>query len=301
MSERATVRPVTLARLVEVTHICEGSPTETEDVETALAVSHRRARETILEAERIGLISEEKPPADEEDSTYTITSVGTEFIGAVRDESWRNVSSILQTRSPHYGSLLETVSELEPVEPEIVLEQLQTEHEHSPYDFNQTSIEVVGDWGERLGAIQRNAFTGSYYRATETDVPPNFPYTLLTVFEELEDTAGVNLSQRYLSIPELREYVCEQLACTRQVFDQALLALVSQNVGRLELSGAPVDTGAKEAKLGIKKIDLSESDGLVSTDQSTEAVMSGVEQYGKQYYYLAVHDDDLTFTQENQQ
>jgi hypothetical protein len=26
--------------------------------------------------------------------------------------------------------------------------------------------------------------------------------------------------------------------------------------------------------------------------------MSGVEQYGKQYYYLAVHDDDLTYTQE---
>jgi len=300
VSERATVRPVTLARLVEVTYACETVPSTTDDVESALEASHRRARETILEATRIGLISEDNSSDDEEDSMYEITPVGSEFLEAVRDEKWRNVSSILQTRSPHFGALLELVSELEPVEPETALERLQEEHEHSPYDFNQTSIEVVGDWGERLGSIQRNAFTGSYYRATETDAPPNFPYILLTVFEELEDTAGVNLSQRYISIPELREYVCERLACTRSAFDEALLSLVNQNVGKIELSGAPVDTGAKEAQLGIKQIELDESDGLVSTAQSTEAVMSGVEQYDKQYYYLAVHDDDLSYTPENQ-
>ncbi|WP_302081059.1 hypothetical protein [Salinibaculum rarum] len=202
------------------------------------------------------------------------------------------------TRSPHYGAFLETVAKLEPAEPQTILERLQADHEHSPYDFNQTSIDIVGDWGERLGAIQRNAFTGSYYRATETTAPPNFPFILLMVFDELEETAGVNLSQRYLSIPELREHVCERCGCVRAAFDKALLQLANQNIGKVELSGAPMDTGAKEAKLGIKQISLAESGGLVSTNQSTDLVMNGVEQHGKQYYYLAIHDDNLTYTQE---
>jgi len=297
MSERATVRPVTLARLVELTNACEDSAGTTEDLEGALDVSHRRARETILEACRIGLLNEEESDKDE-DAEYSTTKVGNRFIEAVRSEDWQRVSGLLQSQSPHYGAFLEVVNEIGPANPEVILEKLETDHEQSPYDFNQTSIEVVGDWGERLGSIQRNAFTGSYYRARKNSVPPDFPSVLLSVFDDLEETTGVNLSQRYLSIPELREHVCERLNCTRDAFDEALLSLVSQNVGKLELSGAPMDTGAKDAKLGIKQIELADSGGLVSTDQSTELVMSGVEQFDKQYYYLAVHDDEITYSQE---
>lgn len=296
MSERATVRPVTLARLVELTNACGEAPRTTGELETALDVSHRRARETILEAVRIGLLGEVETPSDD-DLMYRTTNIGAEFLDAIRAEDWAGASDILQTRSPHYGAFLDAVAELEPALPDEVLEHLEATHEHAPYDFNQTSIDVVGDWGERLSAIQRNAFTGSYYRASETTVPPNFPYVLQSVFDELEDTAGVNLRQRYLSIPELREYTCERLRCTRQAFDDALESLARENVGKLELSGAPMDSGAKDAQLGIKQIALVDSGGLVSTDQSTDRVMSGVQQYGKRYYYLAVHDD-LTFTQE---
>jgi len=297
MSERATVRPVTLARLVELTNICGNGAQTTEDIEAELNVSHRRARETILEAYRIGLLDEDESDEDAE-AEYSTTKVGNEFLEAIRSEDWRRASDILESWSPHYRAFLEAVDDVEPADPGVILEKLVADNEHSSYDFNQTSIEVVGDWGERLGSIQRNAFTGSYYKADEDSVPANFPFVLLSVFDDLEETAGVGLSQRYLSIPELREHVCERLNCTRDAFDQALLSLARQNIGKLELSGAPMDTGAKEAKLGIKQIGLAESSGLVSTDQSTELVMSGVEQFGKQYYYLAVHDDDITYSQE---
>lgn len=298
MSERATVRPVTLARLVELTNACEDRAQTTEELEGALDVSHRRARETILEACRIGLLDEEDADKDA-DAEYATTKVGNEFLEAVRAEDWQRVSGILRSQSPHFGAFLDVVDEIEPADAGVVLEKLETDHEQSPYDFNQTSIEVVGDWGERLGAIQRNAFTGSYYRVRKNLVPPNFPFVLLSVFDRLEETVGVNLSQRYLSIPELREHVCERLNCTRGAFDEGLLSLVSQNVGKLELSGAPIDTVAKDAKLGIKQIELADSGGLVSTEQSTELVMSGVEQFNKRYYYLAIHDDDLTYSQES--
>lgn len=51
-SERATIRPVTLSRLVELTHACECGPMKTEDLNQTLDATHRRVRESILEAVR---------------------------------------------------------------------------------------------------------------------------------------------------------------------------------------------------------------------------------------------------------
>jgi hypothetical protein len=296
MSERPTVRPVTLARLIEVAHTCEGKSHTTPEVATALDVSHRRARETILEALRLGLLSEFGPEDEDTEPWYMTTETGVSFLQAVRSEDWADVSNILETRSRHYRALIAALEEVAPAEMETVLGELQEQEEHTGRSYNQTSIEVLGDWGERLGRIQRNAFTGTYYPVERDDVPSNFAYVLLSVFDELEETAGVSLRQRYLSIPKLREHFCERVNCPRAPFDEALVRLAEQNVGLVELSGAPVDTGAKDAKLGIKSMALAESGGLVSTNQSTEQVMRGVEQFGKRYYYLAVHDRDLTYT-----
>ena len=296
--ERPTVRPVTLARLVELTHICASGLTTTDEIETTLDVTHRRARETILEAARIDLIEIIEPEA--ENSKYKTTDVGEPFLEAVRDERWIAVSDILETRSPHYRAFLDILEKDHPISLNELLEELKTESEFSSYKFNQTSVEVVGDWAERLGRIHRNAFLGTYYPVTRSDVPPNFQFILLTAFDELESSAGVDLRQRYLSIPELRETVCERIGCTRKAFDDALVELVGQNVGKLELSGAPVDTGAKEARFGIKEIEPADDDGLVSTSQSTDRVMAGVEQFDKHHYYLAVHDRDIKYTPKTQ-
>lgn len=293
MSERPTVRPVTLARLVETTHACESDGRTTADLETTLDVSHRRARETILETLRIGLLDEDE--MDDDEVRYETTQVGAEFLESVRDQNWRRVSAILETQSSHYGAFLKAIEETAPVSLDAVLDELAEREEHTVRTYNQTSIEVLGDWAERLGRIQRNAFSGAYYPVDRNDPPENFTYVLLSVFDDLEETTGVSLRQRYLSIPALREHVSQRIGCPRNVFDDALSRLARQNVGRIELSGAPVDTMAKEASLGIKEISLAESDGLVSTSQSTEQVMEGVEHFGKQYYYLAVHDRKLSF------
>ena len=300
MSERPTVRPVTLARLVELTNACGDRSRPTKELESDLNVTHRRARETILEAVRMGLLSATETTEGEE-PRYSTTQIGIQFLNAVRDEDWSQVSVLLQNSSPHYEAFLDVVDGLQPTDTDRLLERLENDHVDTPYDFNQTSIDVLGDWGERLGTIQRNAFTGSYYRPKDDCVDEEFPAVLISVFRDHEETTGIDLRQRYLSIPELREYTCERLRCTRTDFDNALLSLAGQNVGKLELSGAPVDTGAKEAQLGIKQISRDDAGGLVSTDQSTDRIMSGVEQYGKQYYYLAIHEPDLTFTQESNQ
>ncbi|MBZ6495805.1 hypothetical protein [Natrinema longum] len=294
--ERATIRPVTLSRLVELTHACEDGDKTTEDFETALDVSHRRARETVLEAKRIDLLDERE---SDDDSYYGTTAIGEAFLEAIRDENWQQVSSILATRSPHYGTFLEVLEQLEPTDLDTLLECLEENQKYTPYSFNQTGIEVVGDWAERLGRVQRNAFTGSYYLTSQSSIPDNFPFVVLDAYDHLEQTAGVDLRQRYLSIPQLREEVCERIGCSRAGFNEALVALCQQNVGKLELSGAPMDTEAKDSALGIKRISVADEGTLVSTSQSTQQVMSGVELYDKQYYYLAVHDREVTFHQED--
>lgn len=296
--KRATIRPVTLSRLVELTHACQDSKEGSEELATTLDVSHRRARETILEAVRINLLEEDN---SRDDPAYTTTYIGGSFLSAIQSEDWSQASQILETHSPHYSTFIEAVESIEHADYATLLEHLEEEHEFTPYSFNQTGIEVVGDWGERLGRVQRNAFTGSYYPAQQTHVPGNFHFVLLSVYDTLEQTAGVDLRQRYLSIPRLRETTCERLGCTRPAFDDALLALCKQNVGKLELSGAPMDTAAKDATLGIKRISLADDEGLVTTSQSSQQVMAGVEQFDKQYYYLAVHDRDITYTQQETQ
>lgn len=292
---RPTVRPVTLSRLIEVTHACSDGEKGTGEVEDALEVSHRRARETILEALRMGLIGAHK--VDEEEA-YEATDKGTAFLNAVKDEDWSKADEVLCGLSPHYGNFVDAVESIGPASLDEILQELE-DADGSHRTYNQTSVEVLGDWSERLGSAQRNAFTGDYYRVKrDRDVPEDFGSVLLSVYDELEETAGVNLRQRHISIPKLREHFCENVGCERDVFDAGLLALTEQNVGRVELSGAPIDTGAKESPLAIKQIELSEEGNLVSTSQSSERVMSGVEQSGKQYYYFAVHDRDIEFSKE---
>lgn len=298
--ERPTVRPVTLGRLVELTYSCDTEPQSTKALENALDMGHRRARETILEATRIGLLVESQ---EEETAYYATTEIGERFLGAIRDEDWQQVSNLLTRHSPHYSTfvnLLEKHGE-ESLGLDEVLELLQKAQDSTPYSFNQTSVEVVGDWAERLGRVQRNAFTGTYYPVSESNTNPetDFGDVLLDAYDHLEQTAGVDLRQRYLSIPQLREEVCERLGWRRSNFDEALLDLCQANVGKLELSGAPMDTAAKDSALGIKRIELAESDGLVSTSQSSQQVMAGVEQFDKRYYYLAVHDRDITHVMED--
>jgi hypothetical protein len=324
-NDRATIRPVTLSRLVEVTHCCQETAQTTTDIEKRLGVSGRRARETLLEATRIGLLWQETKVDDTnsggDTEEFRTTESGAAFLSAIRSEVWRRASAVLHDGSPHYRAFCSTVDSVGPATLDEVLTALDEGPTASSYTFNETTIEVVADWAERVGSVARNAFTGSYYSVNGDEDPPEpFSVALLEMFDELEASAGVNLVQRYLSIPRLREHVCERRRCRRSTFDDTLIELVGENVGALELSGAPVDTDAKTARYGIKQItltdDLADEDpeatanGLVSTTQSTDPVMDGVEQFGKRYYYLAIHDrefavadttDDSTDTQEDSQ
>jgi len=303
MSEqRPTIRPVTLGRLVDVADRCVRAtePVTTDVIADELDVTQRRARETLLEARRIGLLHTEDGNNSNAER-FDVTGAGEAFITAVRRSDWAQVSNRLEAGSPQYSAFLSVIEEGRSgttnqgsMNTSEVLESLKERAKDTPYTYNQTSLDVLTGWGERLNVVGRNAFTENFYPMSVSEVgPATFAEALLNVYDELEATSGINLSQRYLSIPRLREHVCGRLCCSRATFDEMLVQLCADNIGSLELSGGPIDTAAKESPRGIRRVELSEGDGLVATTQTTDRVLSGLEQYGKRYYYLAVFDRDL--------
>jgi hypothetical protein len=285
--ERATVRPVTIARLVEVADACEGTAKTSDAIGSALDASDRRAAEVAAEATRIGLLEQEA----HEPAAYATSDFGVDFLQTVREGDWRRVSVLLSNHSPHYAVIRAALEELESATPPELLEQLTDQQ--TTYSFNQTSVDVVCDWGERLGDFQRHAFSGRYYVVKSDDtLGAEFDSALLDAYDALEESVGLGVRQHYVSVPRLRERVCERLRCSRDASDDALVSLVESNIGKLELTGAPRDTTAKDAVLGLKRIEVSQDDGLVTTVQSTDRVLRGVEYRDKQYYYLVDHRPD---------
>lgn len=282
--ERPTIRPVNISRLVEVADVCESSPESVDKIKTSLESSKRRAKEVVDEAKRIGFIKE----STENPDCYLTSDLGLVLLSSVREENWEQIGELLSNNSPHYAIIR---NELEKAGSATQAELLElVRNKNTSYSFNQTSVDIVCDWAERLGDIQKHAFSGRYYIVKSRDsLDAEFDSILLEKYEALEESVGLNVRQHYVSIPRLREHVCEEMHCTRDAFDTALVSLVDCNIGKLELTGAPRDTSAKDAILGIKRIETPETEEIVTTIQSTDRVLSGVEYRNKQYYYLVDH------------
>lgn len=288
---RPTLRPVTLARLIEAVYLCRSTPRSSESIADAIDVTDRRCRETVLEACRLALLREAEPGP--QGQMYSSTDIGDRFLRFVQSEQWTEVSRVLRSQSPHYEAYLAVVESDAPMTPEEILERLQSSEASNPRTYNQTSIDVLCDWAERLGPVQRNAFTGRYYTVKDPQNTDNFIACLVSTYDEFDHATGLGMRQHYVSIPLLREHVCERLKWPRDAFDPALLELFDQNIGRMDLHGTIRDTGAKDARFGIKTIDLTETEQLVTTTHTTDRVMLGLERKGRQFFYLELLDHDL--------
>jgi len=283
---RKTIRPVTLSRIVEVVDLCaRDTPTSPETIKETLDLSDNRVNEILSELRRLSFVTGEEET--------TLTASGDQLDRAIHQGAWSEVHDLLYQASPHYQIFIDILQDRSDDDKGLTEDQLLDVPEAQEHDlrFNKTGISLLTDWGERLQAIQRNVFKGRYYLvqpATQTD---NFAAVLQDEYEDMEVTRGLGMRQRYISIPKLREFVCERLHLARDTFDREIVSLAQQNIGRMELSGAPLDTQAKESRLGIKTIALSEEDGIVSTAMSSDRVLSGISMPdGKTYYYLTIFE-----------
>jgi len=296
--QRSSIRPVTLPRLFEVADTAvESSPPS--DIASCLDVSERRANEVVEAATRIGLLTEQDCSHLDE-CGYCTTTDGQGLLRAVRREDWDEVSRVLQKGSPHYHRFLNVVHDVGPASRETLLTALQTRSEENWLTFNETGLDVLCDWGERLGSVQKNSYSGDYYPVSDSIRGSEIVVAVEEVYEELNETVGVAMSRRSIPIPEFREQLCEELRCSRAEAEEALVELNRANA-TVELQGAPMDTVAKEAPYGTKSIELDEKDGLITANQTTEQILTGLRLAGREYYYIAIHGStsNLDFPQDD--
>lgn len=277
---RLTMRPVKLGRVVETCSLARNySKINEEILMNELNVSKRRAREILLEIVRMNLLNESK-------EGFYLTEIGLSLLDAVRTEKWVKIHQIM-LNYPYYAEYYRTIKAIGPMTEEEIISNIDNNDIH----INKTTIDVLGDWAERIGSVQRNVFSGKYYIILnqEYDLRP----FLFSNYESLNQTAGVALRQRYVEIPRLREEVCERYNLSREGFDKSLLEIYKRNIGTIEFSGAPEITHAKKSQKKVKKTYFSELPYWVSMKLTSEQYLSGVRLGSKQYYYIAIHGRDI--------
>ena len=153
---RATMRPVSLSRVVETAYFGEKSKIFThEDLAKFLQSSERRAKEVADEMVNIGLLTQSE-------ANYSATPRCIKFLGYVRNNDWKNVHGLMMDYS-FYNTFFTNLLSIEPATPDEILASLKT----SELPFNQTSRDVLCDWGERIQSIQRNIFSNQYFAISE--------------------------------------------------------------------------------------------------------------------------------------
>jgi hypothetical protein len=89
----------------------------------------------------------------------------------------------------------------------------------------------------------------------------------------------------------IREDLCERLKIARKAFDESMRAVYLENVGRMELSGAPIITLAKKSPLSERKIKRNGKAAILSPKYEIQKDREGLSVGQKTYYYMAIHEE----------
>jgi hypothetical protein len=277
---RLTMRPVSLSRVAETAFFAEKAKKFThKELAEFLKSSERRAREVSEETVNIGLLKKEK-------ITYKPTRKCAVFLENIRKNNWNGIHKQMLEYS-FYQTFYAILQSIEPATPEELLQSLST----STIPFNEASRQVLCDWGERIGSVQRNIFTNQYFTITNSEIAlaPAF----LETYQSLNVKTGLSLRQRYVEIPRIREHVCQNLRISRQNFDTRFIKLCLKNIGKLELSGAPVTTHAKRSAKKVKNVHFLELPDTMTMKLSSNQFLNGLRVGKKSYYFIAFHGGEL--------
>lgn len=277
---RLTMRPVTLSRVVETAFFADRSKQFTsQELAEFLKSSPSRGKEIAEETVNIGLL-------EKDGDVYLPTKECPQFLENIRQNNWDEIHTFMM-EYPFYRIFISTLQSIEPATSEEILAALSK----GSIPFNEASRQVLCDWGERLGSIQRNVFTKQYFAVTNSTISiiPAF----LESYHSLNIKSGLVLRQRYVEIPKIREFVCQNLRISRDTFDLRFTQLCMKNIGKLELSGAPVTTHAKRSANKVKNVHFLELPDTITMKLSSNQFLNGLKIGPKSYYYVAYHGGDL--------
>lgn len=277
---RATMRPVSLSRIIETASLAKKEECFSKQrLAEYLGSSEDRAKEVAEEMVQIGFLLKDE-------NKYRGTKLCFDLLKFVRNNDWGPIHEIFMNY-PFFQTFYSVLQSIEPATPGEILESLVS----TEIAFNETSRDVLCDWGERIGSIQRNIFSNQYFTIInhKKDLIPVF----IEIYGSLNIKTGISLRQRYVEIPKIREFVCQDLRISREEFDDRFIQLCQNNIGKIELSGAPITTQAKKSTRKVKNVRLLELPDKITMKLSSNQFLNGISIGNKSYYYVAYHGGEL--------
>jgi len=221
---------------------------------------------------------------------YVPSSKTTDFLTYFENEQWDRIHEYFLLNYSFYQDFIRLLTDHINDNKGLFKDEIEEESKNRQLSLNQTAIAVLSDWCDRLGVIQRHLYTRRIHliKREETDFE-----TFKDVLEKCYRGLSVSYCRKgvFIEIPRIREDMCEQLKITRKVFDEMLRETYLENIGRIELSGAPIITLAKKSPLSEKKIKFAGKQTILSPKFELERKREGLLVGQKAYYYLAIHED----------
>jgi len=248
-----------------------------------LKTSIGRAKELLSEIERMKVIGKSAEGFVANKNTAML-------IEAFENEDWRAFHKYFVRNYSFYQQFIELLRTHINEERGLSISEMKKEAKIEQSQLNQTAIEVLQNWCERLGVLQRNLYTKRFYLLREEEPgAKQFRGVIQSSYRVLNTTRGLGLKLTYVEIPRLREEACEKMKITRETFDTLFRRLCHESIGIIELSGAPTITVAKKSPLSIRKIKASKKEDILAPYLDLAKERKGVEIGGKSYYYVAIH------------
>ncbi|MEM2739138.1 MAG: hypothetical protein QXK93_09165 [Candidatus Bathyarchaeia archaeon] len=283
MVERKTMRPITLRRIIEICSLSTKDKGLTvETVSKRLNSNTSRAKEMLLEVEKMGLLNHSG-------NQWTKNERTSKFIEYFEREEWNKIHQYFLENYQFYKEFIQILQGHMNRSQGLSLDDIVKESADHGLHLNKTAVEVLVDWCERLGVIQRNLYTAKVYLLREnTENLECFIKTLVKIYRK--HAFSLWRKEVYVEIPLIRESVCEELKISRKTFDDLLKEAYLKNVGKIEFSGAPITTLAKKSPLSEKKITPVGKEAIMSASSTLKREREGLTINKKSYYYLAIHE-----------
>lgn len=281
MNERKTIRPVTLKRVIEVCSLVR----EIEDinydlVSKKLEISFDRSREIILEMVKMGLLNNAN-------GGYKGNHNSMDLLQKFEKEKFLEIHKYFFDNYEFYRNFINILLDFAEMREGLTSEEIERESFKCELNLNQTAIDVLSDWCDRLGIIQRHLFANRFYFVKSEGIPLEaFKKSLVNCYLSI----SLNKIGMFVDVPELREEVCERSKVSRNFFDDSLRTLYLKNLGKIEMSGAPITTIAKKSPLSEKKMRLESKALILSPRFEIKKEREGLLVGNKSYYYVAIYD-----------
>jgi len=282
---KISIRPVTLRRVIETLDLSikEGC-LDPSVLSAKLRTTQRRAQEILLEIERMKFLEGDK------DKKFSPNKIAAGFIDAFNHEKWERMHDMLLKNYVFYRVFVDRLQRDVSQSGFTKSDLLAIFVSEPQLSFNPTTIDVLCDWAERLGVVQRNLYTNRYYITNNVIDFQEFITFLQTTYEELNIKLRPGVKQKYVEIAKLREHVCEGLKIKREAFDFLFTDIFKKSYGRIELSGAPFTSIAKKSPTSLKKVKKGMKDSILSPQFICLKEGRGIEINGKEYHYVAIFD-----------